>query len=94
MTGTKHPAEDLLAAIKRSGNFLESEITKHLASLGYFVESNQSIIDPYTGKSREIDLGTNSQVQLFENMNKENQNHYTKYKEQYNTSDIVVKAFY
>lgn len=48
--------DDLLEAIKRSGYLLESEIANSLAKLGFFVESNQVIEDPITGKSREIDL--------------------------------------
>ncbi len=47
---------DLLAAIKRSGYLLESEIASILARAGFFIESNQVIEDPITGKSREIDL--------------------------------------
>lgn len=52
--------------------------------------------DVQIGKSglSGIDQTTNSQVQLFKNTNKDNQNHYTKYKEQYNTSSMVVKALY
>lgn len=47
---------DLLDAIKRSGYLLESEISSLLASMGFFVEPNQIIEDPITGKGREIDL--------------------------------------
>ncbi|MCR4288733.1 MAG: hypothetical protein NUV86_00520 [Candidatus Scalindua sp.] len=48
--------QEIMQAIKRSGYLLESEITKTLASQGYFIESNQSILNPLTKKSREIDL--------------------------------------
>lgn len=48
--------QDMMRAIERSGYLLESEITKTLASQGYFIESNQSILDPLTKKNREIDL--------------------------------------
>lgn len=47
---------DLLEAIKRSGYILESEIVNLLTKNGFFVESNQVIQDPITGKAREIDL--------------------------------------
>ena len=48
--------KEILEALNRSGYMLESEITKQLADLGFFVESNQTTLDPLTGKSREIDL--------------------------------------
>ncbi len=48
--------QEMMRAIERSGYLLESEITKTLASQGYFIESNQSILDPLTKISREIDL--------------------------------------
>jgi hypothetical protein len=48
--------EEMLEALERSGYLLESEITRLLASNGYFVESNQVINDPVSNKSREIDL--------------------------------------
>ena len=35
---------------------MESEISGYLAKEGFFIESNQVIEDPQTGKSREIDL--------------------------------------
>lgn len=47
---------DFLEAIKRSGYILESEIVNLLSQNGFFVESNQVIEDPITGKAREIDL--------------------------------------
>lgn len=46
----------MLDALQRSGYLLESEIADTLARKGFFVESNQVIEDPITGKSREIDL--------------------------------------
>ncbi len=46
----------ILEALSRSGYLFESEISKNLTTKGYFVESNKSIIDKLTGKSREIDL--------------------------------------
>lgn len=59
---------EMIDSIKRSGYLLESLISKYLSQSGFFVESNQVIVDPFTGKSREIDLvaeyhnwdGTNS----------------------------------
>ncbi len=47
---------DLIEAIKQSGYLLESEIANTLARRGFFIETNQVIEDPITGKSREIDL--------------------------------------
>jgi len=47
---------EIIEALKRSGYLLESEISKILAKAGFFVETNQVIEDPLTGKSREIDL--------------------------------------
>jgi hypothetical protein len=53
---SKPTTNDLLDAIKRSGYLLETEIVEKLSSANFFVESNQVIKDPITGKSREIDL--------------------------------------
>ena len=47
---------EMLEALNRSGYLLESEISSFLANQGFFVETNQVIEDPITGKSREIDL--------------------------------------
>lgn len=43
-------------ALLRSGYVLESRIIHSLVQNGYFVEPNQRVIDPTTGKSREIDI--------------------------------------
>ncbi len=48
--------DEMIEALKRSGYLLESEISSALSNAGFFVESNQVILDPFTGKSREIDL--------------------------------------
>lgn len=48
--------KEMLDALKRSGYLLESEISMILVKADFFVESNQIIEDPITGKSREIDL--------------------------------------
>jgi len=48
--------EKILDALNRSGYLFESEISKKLTNKGYFVESNKVIVDPITGKNREIDL--------------------------------------
>jgi len=56
MIKPKITKEEMLSALDRSGYLLESEISKYLAQLGFFVESNQVIKDPITGKSREIDI--------------------------------------
>ena len=47
---------EMIDAISRSGYLLESQILELLYNAGFFVEANQVIIDPLTGKSREIDL--------------------------------------
>lgn len=57
--------EELLDAIKRSGYLLESEISHMLSEAGFFVETNQPLLDPLTGKSRELDL----QAEYFDNNN-------------------------
>ncbi len=56
MEELKPDNDEMIDAIKRSGYLLESLISKYLSQSGFFVESNQVIVDPYTGKSREIDL--------------------------------------
>ena len=43
-------------ALMRSGYMLESRIISKLVQSNFFVEPNQRILDPRTGKSREIDL--------------------------------------
>ncbi|MCP9750376.1 hypothetical protein [Ferruginibacter sp. HRS2-29] len=47
---------EILEALSRSGYLFESETAKNLQQMGFFVETNQSIKDPITNKSREIDL--------------------------------------
>jgi len=47
---------EMMEALNRSGYLLESEISWFLSNQGFFVETNQVIEDPITGKSREIDL--------------------------------------
>ena len=47
---------EMLEALSRSGYLLEAEVAKMLANAGFFVETNQVIEDPVTGKSREIDI--------------------------------------
>ena len=47
---------EMIESLKRSGYLLESQISKILSQNSFFVESNQVIKDPITGKSREIDL--------------------------------------
>ncbi|RZK42679.1 MAG: hypothetical protein EOO90_06470 [Pedobacter sp.] len=48
--------QDMLESLSRSGYLLESETTKRLVDYGLFVEPNIMALDPLTGKSREIDL--------------------------------------
>ncbi len=51
------PIETLMSeALMRSGYTLESRIISKLVQRDFFVEPNQRILDPRTGKSREIDL--------------------------------------
>lgn len=53
---SKPTESEIIESLQRSGYLLESEISKYMASRGFFVESSQVIRDPITGKSREIDL--------------------------------------
>jgi hypothetical protein len=48
--------EEMLATMQRSGYLLESEVARLFVDRGYFVETNQVLKDPITGKSRELDL--------------------------------------
>ena len=55
----KHESVSLEAVrecLERSGYLLESSLVRTLSEKGYFVEPNQVVRDPRTGKSREIDL--------------------------------------
>ncbi len=54
-------------ALLRSGYVMESRIVYTLVKNGFFVEPNQRIVDPTTGKSREIDL----EAELWESSRKE-----------------------
>ena len=47
---------EMMTALKKLGYLLESEMVKKLMEFGFFVEPNQVIKDPITGKSREIDI--------------------------------------
>src|SRR4051812_27756419 len=42
--------------LERSGYLLESKLVRDLDARDFFVEPNQVVLDPRTGKSREIDL--------------------------------------
>lgn len=53
---SKPTESEIIESLQRSGYLLESEVSKYMASRGFFVETNQVIKDPITGKSREIDL--------------------------------------
>src|SRR5690606_230723 len=48
--------KEFIESLERSGYLLESEISEYLNKSGFITENNQVIIDPFTGKSREIDL--------------------------------------
>lgn len=56
MNNNEFDKDEMLEALQRSGYLLESEISKFLSQASFFVESNQVILDPITGKNREIDL--------------------------------------
>lgn len=57
MIQNNSPSEtEMLEALKRSGYLFESEICEYLSKKGFFIESNQVIIDKITNKSREIDV--------------------------------------
>jgi hypothetical protein len=51
-----HNESEMIDAIRRSGYLIESQISEMLSKAGFFVEANQVIKDPLSGKSREIDL--------------------------------------
>ena len=50
------PLEEVEECLERSGYLLESDLVRALTDRGFFVEPNQVIRDPRSGKSREIDL--------------------------------------
>ena len=52
----KPSLSEVLSCLERSGYLLESRLVRQLVDDGYFVEPNQAVLDPRTGKSREIDL--------------------------------------
>jgi hypothetical protein len=52
----KPSEEEMMGALTRSGYLLESQISKVLTDSGFMIRTNQVIIDPITGKNREIDL--------------------------------------
>lgn len=56
MDKIKFSEDRMMGALKRSGYLFESEMSKLLSKLDYFVESNKIIKDKFTGKGREIDL--------------------------------------
>ncbi|UJS23573.1 hypothetical protein [Thiothrix winogradskyi] len=48
--------DEMYEALSRSGYLLESEVAKKLSEWGFFVETSLVIEDPFSGKSREIDI--------------------------------------
>ena len=50
------PLEKIRECLERSGYLLESRLVRTLSDQGFFVEPNQALRDPRTGKFREIDL--------------------------------------
>ena len=66
---TEHiPLEKVRECLERSGYLLESRLVRSLTDHGYFVEPNQIVRDPRTGKGRELDL-----VAVHSNYNREHQ---------------------
>lgn len=49
---------EILECLTRSGYLLESRLVSRLNENGFFVDPNQMIVDPNTGKSRELDIVT------------------------------------
>lgn len=47
---------EIRECLERSGYLLESSIVRELDARGFFVEPNQVVLDPRTGKSRELDI--------------------------------------
>jgi len=76
MLENKFSESNLINAIKRSGYLFESEVVKNLSRRNFFIESNQCIQDPISGKSREIDIiaeselhdSRNSKIKLYSNV--------------------------
>jgi hypothetical protein len=50
------PLDKIRECLERSGYLMESRLVRTLTDRGFFVEPNQSLHDPRTGKFREIDL--------------------------------------
>ena len=48
--------DEIRECLERSGYLLESSIVRELGERGFFVEPNQVVLDPRTGKSRELDI--------------------------------------
>jgi hypothetical protein len=48
--------DKIAAALMRSGYVMESRLVSKLTRSGFFVEPNQKLADPKTGKAREIDF--------------------------------------
>lgn len=48
--------KEMSEAIKRSGYLLEQRVAPVLTEGGFYVEMNESYVDPETGKARELDI--------------------------------------
>lgn len=48
--------DEMFEALHRSGYLMESEIVKQLTEMGLSAWPNEIILDPFTGKGREIDI--------------------------------------
>ena len=53
---------EIKEAISRSGYLIEQRVSKVLSENGYFVVPNQPYVDPFSGKTREIDMKADSEA--------------------------------
>src|SRR5258708_3771634 len=56
MTPSPDLRDEIADCLRRSGYLLESRVVSALATARFFVEPNAAVLDPRSGKSREIDL--------------------------------------
>ena len=56
--------KEMKQAIIRSGYLLEQRVEPILEKAGYFVTTNEAYLDPFTGKSREVDISAISAVKI------------------------------
>lgn len=63
--GRKISKKEMSEAIKTSGYLLEQRVAPVLTEMGFYVEMNESYVDPGTGKARELDISGISAVPVF-----------------------------